>query len=346
MFRPSMSAGLNGWGEGGTFDCQEEGVDGQAPAGPACHGMATWIKCWRMSWTPFSCGGRKYELETPWLWYFRAKLVSPYFDFSSWRGSHWCWNVFVKIHSDPFGPQHINCLRCLAPSWHISAVAPAGSEGCCPVPGALLHRGALDFSPFRVTTSSCNGGWSERFRCLWSARITFGISFYFLPFVSAQVNSGKMDIKKKSQVTVFWLFRRFLRLRVDIIWCLGRALQALREAQLPQEDRSNYPRWAGQGRFVVKCSLELIDASTLNTSIFFGWGKYDLLRWVHRFSNLRLNPGTGGPKHFSSCLLVLFRPYFDRWFSLYPLSFVSLEIMTALCLSCQKVSQGVSFLQA
>ncbi len=28
-----MSAGLNGWGEGGTFDCQEEGVDGQAPAG-------------------------------------------------------------------------------------------------------------------------------------------------------------------------------------------------------------------------------------------------------------------------------------------------------------------------
>lgn len=119
------------------------------------------------------------------------------------RGSHWCWNVFVKIHSDPFGPQHINCLRCLAPSWHISAVAPAGSEGCCPVPGALLHRGALDFSPFRVTTSSCNGGWSERFRCLWSARITFGISFYFLPFVSAQVNSGKMDIKKKSQVTVF-----------------------------------------------------------------------------------------------------------------------------------------------
>lgn len=203
MFRPSMSAGLNGWGEGGTFDCQEEGVDGQAPAGPACHGMATWIKCWRMSWTPFSCGGRKYELETPWLWYFRAKLVSPYFDFSSWRGSHWCWNVFVKIHSDPFGPQHINCLRCLAPSWHISAVAPAGSEGCCPVPGALLHRGALDFSPFRVTTSSCNGGWSERFRCLWSARITFGISFYFLPFVSAQVNSGKMDIKKKSQVTVF-----------------------------------------------------------------------------------------------------------------------------------------------
>ena len=70
-----MSAGLNGWGEGGTFDCQEEGVDGQAPAGPACHGMATWIKCWRMSWTPFSCGGRKYELETAWLWYFRATLI-------------------------------------------------------------------------------------------------------------------------------------------------------------------------------------------------------------------------------------------------------------------------------
>lgn len=336
-----MSAGLNGWGEGGTFDCQEEGVDGQAPAGPACHGMATWIKCWRMSWTPFSCGGRKYELETAWLWYFRATLIFHHEGAAIDVEMYLLRSILIHLAHNTSIVWDVWHPHGAFPLWNRQVQKDAVQSQVRFYTEVLLTFFRFGWPHLAAIAVEVND--SDVFGLL-----GLHLGYHFISFHSflRRLILERWTSRRRARWPFFLLFRRFLRLRVDIIWCLGRALQALREAQLPQEDRSNYPRWAGQGRFVVKSSLELIDASTLNTSIFFGWGKYDLLRWVHRFSNLRLNPGTGGPKHFSSCLLVLFRPYFDRWFSLYPLSFVSLEIMTALCLSCQKVSQGGSFLQA
>ncbi len=146
------------------------------------------------------------------------------------------------------------------------------------------------FFPFWVIPSSCNGGWSERFRCLLSVLgLHFGISFYFLTFFSVQVNSGKLDIKKKSQVTFFSLFIPSILVPWGWYHLMSRKSFASSSRSTASPRRQVKLAMVGPAGKVCGKEFSGIDWC-LNTSIFFGWSRGDLLSWVHRFSTLRLNP--------------------------------------------------------